>query len=263
MHPVFAQLPDYDPETDQYNTANRHYSPSGRWLTPDPGGLKAVHPADPQTWNMYAYVRNNPTTLTDPSGLDWFWVDKKWQWQKGHKFVDADTGEVLSTKGYRYLLQFEKTRTDKGTTFGNLTLLDQKTPIASSTGFSGGAEPGRNGLANGGYMIRLDLPITTAGPNDVKLLSGGTRGYLTHDNAWGVQNIPSNILGFNFQGLWGTRRAALNQMPGETGEDFQWNFLHGRTNLGDETHNCICDRSEKMMDEILTLGPNQLPGDVK
>ena len=26
--------------------------------------------SDPQTWNMYAYTRNNPTTLTDPSGLE-------------------------------------------------------------------------------------------------------------------------------------------------------------------------------------------------
>lgn len=69
VHQTFAKLPDYDPETDQYNTLNRHYSPSGRWLSPDPGGLKAVHTDDPQTWNMYAYVRNNPTTLTDPSGL--------------------------------------------------------------------------------------------------------------------------------------------------------------------------------------------------
>jgi RHS repeat-associated protein len=69
MHPVFAQLPDYDPETDQYNTANRHYSPSGRWLSPDPAGFKAVHLDDPQMWNMYAYVRNNPMTLTDPTGL--------------------------------------------------------------------------------------------------------------------------------------------------------------------------------------------------
>ena len=68
VHQTFAKLPDYDPETDQYNTLNRHYSPSGRWLSPDPGGLKAVHTDDPQTWNMYAYVRNDPTTNTDPSG---------------------------------------------------------------------------------------------------------------------------------------------------------------------------------------------------
>jgi hypothetical protein len=33
MHQQFAKLPDYDAETDQYNTANRHYSPMGRWLS--------------------------------------------------------------------------------------------------------------------------------------------------------------------------------------------------------------------------------------
>ena len=41
----------------------------GRWLTPDPAGAMAVNPANPQTWNMYAYVGDNPTTLNDPSGL--------------------------------------------------------------------------------------------------------------------------------------------------------------------------------------------------
>jgi RHS repeat-associated protein len=69
MHQTFAQLPDYDAETDQYNTANRHYSPSGRWMSPDPGGVKVFHLDNPQTWNLYAYVANNPTTA-DPSGLD-------------------------------------------------------------------------------------------------------------------------------------------------------------------------------------------------
>jgi RHS repeat-associated protein len=71
MHQTFGQLPDYDNDSnsDLYNTLNRHYTPMGRWLSPDPGGLKVVRFDDPQTWNMYAYVRNNPTTLTDPTGL--------------------------------------------------------------------------------------------------------------------------------------------------------------------------------------------------
>jgi RHS repeat-associated protein len=70
MHQTFAQLADYDPEIDMYNTPNRHYSPSGRWLSPDPGGMSVIRLDAPQTWNMYAYVANNPTTLADPSGLD-------------------------------------------------------------------------------------------------------------------------------------------------------------------------------------------------
>jgi RHS repeat-associated protein len=66
MHQEFAQLPDYDPETDQYNTANRHYTPMGRWLSPDPLGGDITNP---QSLNRYAYVLNNPTTLVDPLGL--------------------------------------------------------------------------------------------------------------------------------------------------------------------------------------------------
>ncbi|HEV2348346.1 MAG TPA: RHS repeat-associated core domain-containing protein, partial [Terriglobia bacterium] len=59
-------------DTDEvlYGTPNREYAHvMGRWLSPDPAGTKAVTLSDPQTWNMYAYTRNNPTTLTDPSGL--------------------------------------------------------------------------------------------------------------------------------------------------------------------------------------------------
>jgi RHS repeat-associated protein len=66
----FANLPYRDLKTTTDLTAARVSSPNlGRWFSADPAGKGAVRLDDPQTWNMYTYVRNNPTTLTDPSGL--------------------------------------------------------------------------------------------------------------------------------------------------------------------------------------------------
>jgi RHS repeat-associated protein len=45
----------------------------GRFQSVDPANAGA-NPADPQTWNAYAYVGNNPLSYTDPSGLG-FWSD--------------------------------------------------------------------------------------------------------------------------------------------------------------------------------------------
>jgi RHS repeat-associated protein len=66
----FAGLQERDAESQLDPTPNRmFYNYLGRWLTPDPAGVNAINLTDPQTWNMYPYVRNNPTTRTDPSGL--------------------------------------------------------------------------------------------------------------------------------------------------------------------------------------------------
>ena len=46
----------------RYNSSNL-----GRFMSSDPLG---GHQIDPQTLNKYAYVRNNPLNLTDPTGLD-------------------------------------------------------------------------------------------------------------------------------------------------------------------------------------------------
>jgi hypothetical protein len=43
-------------------------------MQPDPMG---GHLEDPQTLNRYGYVRNNPTTLTDPTGLDFYLTCQK------------------------------------------------------------------------------------------------------------------------------------------------------------------------------------------
>ncbi len=69
----FASMPYYDLATNSdFTTARAYGNDYGRWFSPDPAGKGAVHLDDPQTWNMYGYVRNSPATLTDPSGqCDW------------------------------------------------------------------------------------------------------------------------------------------------------------------------------------------------
>jgi RHS repeat-associated protein len=53
-----------------YDFLYREYNPvQGRWIRPDPSGLAAVDTTNPQSWNRYAYVLNNPLRLVDPMGL--------------------------------------------------------------------------------------------------------------------------------------------------------------------------------------------------
>lgn len=42
----------------------------GRWPSPDPAGLSSIHPGDPQTLNRYAYARNSPLHVVDPTGME-------------------------------------------------------------------------------------------------------------------------------------------------------------------------------------------------
>jgi len=57
---------EFDSETGLYYASARYYnSRLGRFMSPDPlnGSL-----GDPQSLNLYGYVRNNPVNLADPSG---------------------------------------------------------------------------------------------------------------------------------------------------------------------------------------------------
>jgi RHS repeat-associated protein len=59
-----------DTESGLDNFGARYDASSmGRFMSPDPLG---GHNEDPQTLNRYAYVRNNPLSLTDPTGLDFY-----------------------------------------------------------------------------------------------------------------------------------------------------------------------------------------------
>jgi RHS repeat-associated protein len=65
---------EYDSESSLNFLQARYLStPQGRFASVDPGNAGAAL-GDPQSWNGYTYVGNNPLTFTDPSGLG-FWSD--------------------------------------------------------------------------------------------------------------------------------------------------------------------------------------------
>lgn len=61
------------------NFAEARYQSSaqGRFTSVDPLGASA-NVGDPQSFNRYSYVLNNPTNLTDPSGLIPYGADRSW-----------------------------------------------------------------------------------------------------------------------------------------------------------------------------------------
>jgi RHS repeat-associated protein len=63
-----------DSESGLDNFGARYNSSQyGRFMSPDPANIRADVEdfTDPQGWNGYAYVRNNPLSLTDPDGLSY------------------------------------------------------------------------------------------------------------------------------------------------------------------------------------------------
>ena len=59
-----------DTETGlDYFMARYFSSAQGRFTSPDPL-LASARLTDPQTWNRYAYVRNDPVNMIDPDGMD-------------------------------------------------------------------------------------------------------------------------------------------------------------------------------------------------
>jgi len=62
-----------DSESGLDNFGARYNASSmGRFMSPDPVFISAVRLTDPQSLNLYAYVRNNPLSLVDPTGLDFY-----------------------------------------------------------------------------------------------------------------------------------------------------------------------------------------------
>jgi RHS repeat-associated protein len=80
----------------------RHYSSNlGRFSSPDPSGLVFADFTNPQTLNLYAYVRNNPFSFTDPTGLDCAYLNDAGDGlEKGGLDQSSNFGECGRNGGY-------------------------------------------------------------------------------------------------------------------------------------------------------------------
>ncbi len=158
---------------------------AGRWTSPDPyNGSASV--GNPQSWNRYSYVENQPTNYVDPSGLQWRYFDRS-----------AGLGCVLGTDGRfhcteyieRYWYWYEEGVGNPGTpevgSFGDPTScesnVDNLISIARYSSVTMGVlEVGRSLLKIALGYSRLDdggrnLPID--GFKD-ELVSWGQRGHV-------------------------------------------------------------------------------------
>ncbi len=82
---------EHDPESNTEHFQYRQYtSKLGHWMSPDPSS-GSLHLGNPQSFNRYAYVLNNPLFYTDPDGTT----------EDGpcSEEVDCFVGEAPSTDG--------------------------------------------------------------------------------------------------------------------------------------------------------------------
>src|SRR2546430_9605218 len=69
-----------DPESTNDNFEARYFESSfGRFMTPGQP-LDGQYVSEPQSWDSYVYVGNNPVNATDPDGLDCFFINEGAAW---------------------------------------------------------------------------------------------------------------------------------------------------------------------------------------
>ena len=60
---------DSTPSAQDYAMQRYYSNVTGRFYSPDPGGVKTAILESPQSWNRYAYTRGDPINRYDPGGL--------------------------------------------------------------------------------------------------------------------------------------------------------------------------------------------------
>ena len=198
---------ELDDETGLYNYGARYYGPAlGRYMTPDwsakPVPIPYANLRDPQTFNLYAYVRNNPVSLPDPDGhaiqLSNDEEKRQQQLAAAQQAVGKDAGKYLydnvDKNGNHYIGIYSNGPDGKGPDFkdingasGKLNSIIQDSRIATVVTVSPGTNVSSN-LSPNGIIGPVGTgspggsrPISQTGGNEVLYLTSGDAGKLPGD----------------------------------------------------------------------------------
>jgi RHS repeat-associated protein len=159
-----------DAETGLDYFGARYFSAAqGRFASPDPL-LNSGRPWEPQSWNRYAYVLNNPLRFTDPIGL--------WEWDAslGGSYSDIQLKEHYKKKEAKQILSLRKDIRN------SISKLDKsKDPVLQAAGAAYGTE----GVANG---ISIAMGPVTKGAAAQFEFSG-----FDGDHAKGTVRVPEGM----------------------------------------------------------------------
>jgi RHS repeat-associated protein len=146
----------HDDEMSLINMKGRVYDPQARrFLTPDP---ILTEPLNTQSDDRYTYVRDNPTTMTDPTGhiggadggggVDIFFCCGADAWNSAMDWIDGGGFDDLSPSPL------------------DAPLITQTSTMASMLSVGNGAAGGADGLAAEDSVCRLEEETTCALPDD-------------------------------------------------------------------------------------------------
>jgi RHS repeat-associated protein len=88
---------------NDYFGARYYGSSMGRFSSPDPGWTDAVDLANPQSWNLYSYVLNNPLINIDPDGLDCVYINNDTGKYEGFNTGDCNNSDPNKANTGNYI----------------------------------------------------------------------------------------------------------------------------------------------------------------
>ena len=176
-------------------------------MTADPL-LNSGHPSNPQSWNRYAYVFNNPLRNTDPTGLYTCSGNK----QQCSGFADA-LKDLKSARdsykkgsdGYNTLnaaLNAYGKAVDNGVHVGFGATKDG-TPAATSIGLNADAQGNKVTTADNptGQNINVTIDPSKNGSTDIEAVNAGHEGVHVAEGSALVGALPMNLLGADVQAV--------------------------------------------------------------